>query len=385
VSEHDVLRSRIAALGHEGEVPAWVAVQARAARLHTSRTRQRRLTLALVLAGALILALPTPGLGGRLVDVIADRDARPALQQYLARFSATPDFGTLDASHARELIDADTARGKVTLFEVSESGGSRCIGFYADWLDDPGIGCGYRDAAPGDLSESLLARLDPHVIAVAGVAPAAATSVRLAVDGATSTSPTDDGFFFVALDPATLGTSPVATITALAADGTQIASHPLDLAGFLAPVCDQRTPGHLVSTVDVGSEAVEIHEAQTATRHCYWLDTDGLVEGIFSGPLNPQPYRRSSGPGAVLNIETLPSGAQVLWGQAAVPAVRAVVHLVDGTDENLTVTDRYLVVPLAPATTAGKRPTRIELFGADGSKLSSQAVDPDQPSRLIMP
>jgi hypothetical protein len=385
VSEHDVLRSRVAAMGQEGEVPAWVAVQARAARLQADHKRRRRLTFALVLAGALILALPTPGLGGRLVDVLADRDARPALQQYLARFSATPDFGTLDASHARELIDADTARGKVTLFEVSESGGSRCIGFYAEWLDDPGIGCGYRDAVPGDLSESLLARLDPHVIAVAGVAPASATSVALDVDGATSASPTDDGFFFVALDPATLGTSPVATITALAADGTQIASHSLDLASFLAPVCDQRTPGRLVSTVDVGGEAVEIHEAQTATQHCYWLETDGQIEGIFSGPLDAQPYDPSSGPAAVLNIETLPSGAQLLWGQAAVPAVRAVVHLVDGTDENLTVTDRYVVVPLAPATLPGKRPTRIELFGADGARLSSQAVDPDHPSRLLVP
>lgn len=385
MSEHDILRARLAPMQQDGEVPAWSTIQARAAQLRKARTRRRRVAVALALAGAAILALPTPGLGGRLVDVLADRDARPALQEYLARFQATPDFGTVDVTKARELIDADTARGKVTLFEAPETRGSQCIGLYADWLSDPGISCGYTGVPARDLDETMDGRLDPHVLAIAGVAPISATSVELDVDGARSTSPVSDGFFFLAIDPTILKPTPTATLTALAKNGQQIASQPLDVAGMLAPICTSHTPGRLVSTVDVEGSPVEIHEAETATRRCWWLQSGGATVGGFSSPLMTPPYDPSTGPAAVLNDEHLPSGAQVLWGRAMVPAVNAVVHLVDGTDERIAMTDRYLVIPISPPTAPGQRPSRIDLLGADGSQLSSQPVDPNQPGRLINP
>ena len=382
--EPDALLGRIAALQDHGPVPAWDDVRARATQLRAGRRRRRRVACALVLAGAAILAVPSVGLGERLVDVLADRDARPALQQYLASLPGGHGIGKLDSAQARELIDADSARGKITLFEAPSTSGSRCIGFYADWLSDPGVACGYTSAEPTSLSESLMARLDPHVLAISGVAPTTATSVQLDADGNTSTSPVVDGFFFFTLDPATLNSTPTATLTAFAAGGQSIAARPLDLAHFLQPVCTQHLPNRIVTSLTVGSVAVEIHEARTPIERCWWVESDGEIEGgIYSAPIPGSAVDPNVGPAILLRTATFASGIAVLWGEAQIDAQRATITLADGTTEDEPVAERYLLGPLAPASTPGKRPVKIDLYSADGVRLSSQAVDPENPEKLL--
>jgi hypothetical protein len=373
VSDVDPLRARLAASRAAEALPGdWSAVRRRAAGLAAARRRRQRLVALVVALGAVVLVLPTPGLGRQLLDAIAARPARPALERYLERIPVRPEFGKIDAGKARELIDARSAHGTITLFEAASGPDAECLGLYAPWLSDPGLACGYHPSLDDSFAPTLLIRPDRRVLAISGTAPAAATSVRLETPRGSTSSPVVRGYFLLVLDPTAYTTTPAITVSAIDAHGAVLATRPVDLAPFFDPRCDQHTPGRLVRTVRApGGTRVALHEATTVAQRCYWTDVAGqVVGGIWIEPLAALAYDPSKGPAIIVRQRSLGAGGQYLFGRAAVAATSATIHFVDGRSATVPLPDRYLLVALAPE----ERPDRIALLDRAGAVVGRVAL-----------
>jgi hypothetical protein len=373
-----MLRERFLATRMDASLAGWADVRLRAQAARTQRRRRRRITAALVLAGAVILVLPTPGIGNRLFDVVAGRDARPAIRQELDSIPATPDVARVFGDQARELVDAQTARGPLTLVEAPDSNGTVCVGVWATWLQDDGTSCGASAPTPDQrFGVSFYGRYDAHVIAIAGFAPAAARAVRLDVGSATSQSPVVGGMFLVAFDPTLFAAEPSAKVTAVDAQGNALGSEQVNLDSYYDIRCDRYAPSVVIASISTASATVALREAHNLHQRCAWVESGGEISLGPVGPLTDPPFDPAKDPAIIPQAATFPDGASVLWGRAYVPATRAVIFLANGTSTDVALADRYLLTPLAPQTNPGERPVAIDLFGADGTRLASVTVDPD--------
>jgi hypothetical protein len=384
VPDVDPLRARFDATRTHQAMPSWSSVQRRATDAGRRNGRRQRIVIVLVAIGAVALLLPSPGLGRQLLDVITDRPARPALERYLDGIGPRPGIGQIDIPAARELIDTPSARGPLTLFRAPSSADNDCLGLFAQWLADPGISCGFRDTPSALLGASLIARVDPRVLAIIGTAPAAATRVRLSTPGGDTSSQVEHGYFLVVFDPSVFTDTPTVTVTAIDGQGGEISTQPVDLAAYYDPRCDQRAPGRIVAAA---GNSIELHEARTVHQRCYWVEEGGEpAGGIWTEPLQGHVYDPSTEPAIIVRTVALPSGAEVLMGRAAVAATSATMHFEDGTTSTVPTPDRYLLLRFDPAERlAGHRPTGIDLLDREGDLLGHVRIDPANPGRLAWP
>jgi hypothetical protein len=356
----------------DAEPPDWTDVMRR---VHVRR--QRRTTLAVVIAAGLVLMLPPVGLAERLVDWFHGSPGTPEVRRAFERpkdvpqpvFELLRDQPGVDASRAAGVLEITTSRGPIRLWSAPREDGGACAFIEVGVQDGRAVGSeachppirNDRVQISADLRPIDLRFEENGLIfaIVFGWKPGMSVEIAWS-DGSRSRLPVTDGY---ALAEVKADVDPVA---ASAVRGERVLST-LSLVPPQAVPAPPASAYHVVAqaaTFD-GRKAI-LSIASSDGKPCQRLEVRGQ-----SGS------SASSGCGDVSGPIEVNSDldAGVLFGWVTVPARQLRIRFQDGDQAEIAVKDGvFLYAVQPPHLTSEHLPVKVEALAGDGKVLAEVDV-----------